>query len=54
MHPPPPAWERGLKISEKSLLWVRGSGGSENLILVGVGVEGGGGVRNFEVKIKTA
>ena len=55
MHPPPSTLgKRGLKISEKSLLWVRGSGGSENLILVGGGVEGGGGVRNFEVKIKTA
>ena len=54
MHPlPSPAWG-GLKILEKSLLGV-----VRNFILVGGSYivelgEGGGGSRNFEVKIKIA
>ena len=40
MHPPPPAWERGLKISEKSSL---GGGELGQKILFDEG-EGGGGV----------
>ena len=55
MHPLPPAWGVGgvVKMLE-SLCWERGS---EMFILVGgyiVGGKGGGGSRNFEVKIKIA
>ena len=46
MHPPP-AWGRGVKISEKYL-----PGGVGNFYFVG-GVYIVGGSGNFEVKIKT-
>ena len=51
--PSPPAWGGGrLKISKKCLL---GGGGQKFLFWWGRGnFVGGGGARNFEVKIKTA